>query len=137
VLRIAFLAVLFATLMGFSVYSLVHAQRRKVEFALLRSLGLSGAGVAGVVLVEQVLVVVIGMALGNWLGMQITSLIMPFLGLSEEGSQVLPPYALAMDWRAVMVVYGAMAMVFMATTLTLIGLFSRSAIQRALRFGEA
>jgi large-conductance mechanosensitive channel len=90
-----------------------------------------------IVLVEQALVVAIGMALGSWLGVRLTELIMPFLGLNEAGLRVLPPFRAAMDWQVIAVVYGLMLTAFTATTLILAGVFSRTAIQRALRFGEA
>ena len=136
ILTIAFIAVVFVTLVGFSVYSFVQGQRRRLEFAMLRSIGLSFRGLVGVVLLEQLVVIVVGLALGSWLGIQLTSILMPFLGINESGSQVLPPFAVRIDWTAVLVTYGIMAVVFLVATVSLIGFFSRMAIQQALRFGE-
>lgn len=136
ILSLAFIAVLFATLMGFSVYSYVQAQRRRVEFAMLRSIGLSFRGLVSIVLLEQLVVVVVGLGLGSWMGIQLTSVLMPFLGLTERGTQVLPPFAVVVNWSAIIATYSIMAAVFLAATVSLIGVFSRTAIQRALRFGE-
>ena len=136
ILTLAFIAVLFATLMGFSVYSYVQAQRRRVEFAMLRSIGLSFRGLVAIVLLEQVIVVVIGLGLGSWMGVQLTTVLMPFLGLTEQGTQVLPPFAVEVNWPAIIATYSIMAIVFLGVMVSLIGVFSRTAIHRALRFGE-
>ena len=136
VLTMAFIAVVFVTVIGFSVYASVQGQRRRLEFAMLRSIGLSFRGLVGIIVLEQLIVVVVGLALGSWLGIQLTSVLMPFLGLNELGTQVLPPYVVRIDWTAILVTYGIMAVVFLVATVSLIGFFSRMALQRALRFGE-
>ncbi len=136
ILRISYIAVVFSTLMGFAVYSYAQAQRRQLEFAMLRSIGLSRAGLVGTVMLEQMIVIVVGLALGSWLGVQLTSILLPFLGLNEAGTQILPPYDVRVSWTAILTAYGIMAVVFLFATVTLIGFFSRLAIQRVLRFGE-
>lgn len=135
-LVICFVAVVFATLMGFAVYSFVQARRRRVEFAMLRSLGLSFREMAAIVLVEQMVIIVTGLALGSWLGVQLTRVLMPFLGLTEQGTQVLPPFAFHTSWTAILITYGIMTAAFLAATAGIIGTFSRMAISKALRFGE-
>ncbi|MCL0101790.1 ABC transporter permease [Dehalococcoidia bacterium] len=136
ILTMAFIAVIFVTLVGFSVFAFVQAQTRRVEFALLRSVGLSQGGLIGLVLFEQAVVIVLGLALGSWLGVQLTSILMPFLGLNQFGTQLLPPFVVQIDWAVILTTYAIMAAVFLASTVGLITFFSRMAIQRALRFGE-
>ena len=136
ILTIAFIAVVFVTLVGFSVYSYVQGQRRRTEFAMLRSIGLSFPGLVSTILLEQIVVIVVGLALGSWLGIQLTTILMPFLGLNESGTQVLPPFAVRIDWPSILITYGIMAVVFLVATVGLIAFFSRMAIQQALRFGD-
>ena len=136
ILTLAFIAVLFVTLLGFGVYSYVQAQQRRLEFALLRSMGLSIGGVASIVLLEQAMVVVVGIGLGSWFGYQLTSIVMPFLDLTEQGTRVLPSFAARVNWPVIIATYGAMAAVFVAATVGLIVFFSRVGIQKVLRFGE-
>ena len=135
-LNIAFFSVIFATLMGFGVYAYSQAQERRVEFALLRGMGLSWKGLAGIVLVEQTIVITLGLGLGSWIGFQLTSLLMPFLDLTEEGTRVLPPFAARVSWPAILTTYGIIAAVFLGATIGLIAYFSKFGIQRALRIGE-
>ena len=137
ILAMAFLAVITATLLGFGVYSFVQAQQRRVEFAILRSMGMSPLGLAGAVLVEQGVVVLIGMGLGAWMGFQLTAILLPFLDLTEKGTQVLPSFAPQVNWPTVLFTYGIMAAVFLASTAGMVAFFSRLGINRALRFGDA
>ncbi|MBI3744423.1 MAG: hypothetical protein HY261_09095, partial [Chloroflexi bacterium] len=136
ILAMAFGAVVFVTLLGFAIYSYVQAQRRRAQFALLRGMGLSTPGLVGIVALEQTVIIVVGLGLGSWMGYQLTSLLMPFLGLTEEGTKVLPPYAASINWPAIIATYAVIAGVYLVTTLALAGFFARFAIQRALRFGE-
>ena len=136
-LNIAFFAVLFATLLGFGVYAYAQGQQRRVEFALLRGMGISRLGLASIVLTEQIIVVTVGLGLGSWIGVQLTSILMPFLGLTEEGTRVLPPFTAEVNWTAIIVTYSIITGVVLGATLGLVGFFSRFGIQRALRIGEA
>lgn len=136
ILAMAFLAVVAATLLGFGVYSFVQAQQRRLEFAILRSMGMSPLGLAGTVLIEQAVVVLVGMGLGAWMGYELTSILLPFLDLTERGSQVLPSFAAQVNWPAVLLTYGIMALVFLAATAGMVTFFARLGINRALRFGD-
>ena len=137
VLLMAFLAVVAVTLLGFSLYSVIRAQQRRVEFALLRSMGISRPGLAGMVLTEQAVIIVLGLGLGALIGYQLTALLLPFLGLTEEGARVLPPYVTRVNWPAILASYGAIAGIFLASTVGLVVFFARLGIQRAIRFGDA
>jgi hypothetical protein len=135
-LNIAFVAVLVTSLLGFGVYAGTLAQQRRTEFGLLRSMGLSPFALASVVFLEQTVVVVIGLGLGGWIGYELTSLLMPYLGLTEEGARVLPPFVAQVNWPAIIATYAIMAGVFLIVTVALALYFSRFAIPRAMRFGD-
>ncbi len=136
-LNIAFVAVLITSLLGFGVYAYMLAQQRRTEFGLLRSMGLSPLSVASVVFLEQIVVVVIGLGLGGWIGYELTSLLMPYLGLTEEGARVLPPFVAEVNWPAIIATYAIMAGVFLVVTVTMALYYSRFAIPRAMRFGDS
>ena len=136
-LNIAFVAVLITSLLGFGVYAYMLAQQRRMEFGLLSSMGLSPIALASVVLLEQAVVVVIGLGLGGWIGYELTSLLMPYLGLTEEGARVLPPFVTEMNWTAIIATYAIMAGVFLVVTGALALYYSRFAIPRAMRFGDS
>ena len=61
---------------------------------------------------------------------------MPFLQLTEQGSKVLPPFVLSIDWWTIGITYGILFLAFVITSFLLILSFSRNKIHETLRMGE-
>lgn len=135
-LFIAFGAVLILSCVGFSVHAYVSFRNRQVQFALLRTVGLSSWQVTTVVLVEQALIIGAGMALGAWMGGRLGAIIMPFLATDDRGSQVLPPFALEVNWPVLLITYGVMMLIFAVITAGVILFVRRASVTRTLRIGE-
>ena len=135
-LFIAFAAVLILSCLGFLVHAYVSFRNRQLQFALLRTVGLSSGQLITMVWLEQTLVIAAGMALGTWMGGRLGSIIMPFLGHDDRGTKVLPPFALEVNWGALFITYGIMVFVFAVITLGIIWLIHRISVQRILRLGE-
>lgn len=85
---------------------------------------------------EQILVILVGLALGTWMGGRLGAVIMPFLGHDDFGSQVMPPFVMQTNWSVLLVTYGIMFIVFAVIILGLIWLVNRISLQRVLRLGE-
>ena len=85
---------------------------------------------------EQMLVILVGLALGTWMGGRLGAVIMPFLGHDDFGSQVMPPFVMQTNWNILMITYGIMFLVFAVIILGLIWLVNRISLQRVLRLGE-
>ena len=137
ILAISFAAVLLLSAIGFLIYSYLTAQQRRLEFAVLRTLGFSRVQIFGVVLLEHLFVVLAGMGLGTIVGLQVGRLMMDFFGLDERGAEVLPPFALAVSRLEVALVWGILGAVFVLTVLAVVLLYARLALHRALRVGDA
>ena len=137
ILAISFAAVLLLSAIGFLIYSYLTAQQRRLEFAVLRTLGFSYAQVFGVVLLEHLFVVLAGMGLGTVVGLQVGRLMMDFFSVDESGAEVLPPFALAVSQWEVVLVWGILGAVFVLTVLAVVLLYARLALHRALRVGDA
>ncbi len=135
-LIIAFTAVLVLSCTGFLVHAYISFRDREVQFALLRTIGLSTRQLIGLVWLEQVLVIAVGLALGTWMGGRLGTTIMPFLGHDDRGAQVLPPFALEVSWDTLLVAYAAMAIVFAVIIFGVILFIKRISLQTALRLGE-
>ena len=110
-LFIAFAAVLILSCLGFLVHAYVSFRSRELQFALLRTMGFSMRQLVTTVWLEQVLVIAAGMALGTWMGGRLGATIMPFLGHSDFGGQVVPPFAIQVNWGALLLTYAAMVFV--------------------------
>ncbi|MDZ7729671.1 MAG: ABC transporter permease [Dehalococcoidia bacterium] len=136
ILFLAFAAVLVLTALGFIVYSYLTAQTRRLEFAILRTMGFSGKQILGLVSFEQVFVIGAGVLVGTLLGMPLGRLMIGYMGVTETGEDILPPLVSQVSWVAVLTVYSMLAVVFVATIAALAALYSRLAVHRALRMGE-
>ena len=136
ILGISFATVLTLSAIAFVLYSYLTAQRRALEFAILRTLGFSRVQVFLVVAIEYLAIVAAGMGLGTVVGLQVGRRMMDVLGISEGGTAVLPPFALAVSWFQVFTVWGVLGTTFVLTIGAVVLLYVRLAIHRALRVGE-
>ena len=135
-LLIVFAAVLGLSCMGFLVHAYVSFRNREGQFALLRTIGLSTKQLVVLVWLEQALVIGAGMALGTWMGGRLGATIMPYLGHDDLGGQVLPPFAIEVNWGILAATYLAMALVLTTVILGVIYFIQRISLQRVLRLGD-
>ena len=136
ILTISFAAVLLLSAIGFFIYSYLTAQQRRLEFAVLRTLGFSQRQVVGVVALEHLFVLAAGMGLGTVIGLVVGRLMMDFFSLDEAGAEVLPPFDLIVSGFEVALVWVILGVVFVATLGGVALLYARLALHRALRVGE-
>ena len=135
-LFIAFSAVLLLSTMGFLVHAYVSFRGRRLQYALLRTVGASMRQLMTMVWLEQTLVVVAGLALGTWLGSRLGDIILPFLAHNDFGGQVMPPYRMEVSWEALLVSYAGMVAIFAIIIMGIVWLVNRISLQRTLRLGE-
>lgn len=136
ILFLAFAAVLILSGLGFVIYSGLSAKTRSLEFAILRTMGLSGKQILGVVSFEQIFVIASGVLTGTLLGFPLSRLMIGYMGLTEDGADPLPPLLSRVSWQAVATVYTLLGIVVVATVISLVVLYSRVAVSRALRAGD-
>lgn len=136
ILFLSFAAVLLLTALGFTVYSYLSAQTRTLEFAILRTMGLSGGQIVGLVAFEQVFVILTGVFVGTILGLPLASLMVGYMGITETGAKVVPPFVSEVSWITIILADALLAALFTAAIAALVLLYSRLAVHRALRMGE-
>ncbi len=137
ILLIAFVGVLFASAAGFLVHAYLSTDQRRTELALLRTLGFSRGQVSLLVWLSYGVTLGLGLGIGTILGNRLGVLVLRFLEVTEAGEPLAPPFAIATNWTALSVIYGALALVFGATFLMVAWLLGRMALHRLLRIGEA
>ena len=135
-LFVAFASVLILSAIGFMVHAYVSFKNREIQFALMRTVGFSMGQLTTLLLLEQVLVMGAGLALGTWMGGRLGATMMPFLGHDDQGTQVLPPFVVDVNWQTLGVTYAAMAIVFAIIITGVIFMVRRISLQRILRLGE-
>ena len=136
ILFLCFAAVLLLSALGFITHSGLSAQARSLEFAILRTMGMSGKQIIGVVAFEQCFVIAAGVAAGTLLGFPLSRLMIDSMGINEQGVAALPPLLSRVGWSAIITVYTLLGIVVATTVAVLVLLYSRLAVSRALRMGE-
>ncbi|MEO6042311.1 MAG: FtsX-like permease family protein [Tepidiformaceae bacterium] len=136
ILFLSFGAVILISALAFIAYGSMSAQARSLEFAVLRTMGFSGRQILGVVTFEQAFVIVAGIVAGTLLGFPLSRLMIGYMGLTEKGLTPLPPLVSRVSWQAIVTVYASLAIAVTITVVSLVVLYSRLAVGRALRMGE-
>lgn len=134
-LFVAFLVVLVLSGFGFLIHNYVSFKNRKFQISILRVIGFSVNQIVAMVLLEQLLVICMGLTLGAWMGGRMSATIMPFLGYDDWGGQVIPPFVSQVGWMNLLATYATMIVVF-AIVVTLVAfLIQRISIHRIIRLG--
>jgi hypothetical protein len=137
ILFISFAAILLLSAIGFLIYSYLTAQRRTLEFAVLRTMGFSRRQIATVVGFEQLFVIGLGMAAGTLLGLRLGTLMIRYMGVTETGADVLPPMVQHVSWTTIGTAWLVLGAAFLVTIGIVVLLYSRLALHRVLRIGES
>jgi ABC-type antimicrobial peptide transport system permease subunit len=135
-LVMAFAAVLVVSCLGIVVNAYVSYRDRQGQMALLRTVGMSTRQLTAMIVIEQVLVIVMSMALGAWMGGRLGAAVMPFLGYDDFGRQVMPPFVLEVDIVSVLATYAAMIAILVAVVAALVAIVRRLSLQDVMRLGE-
>ena len=111
----------------------IAVQRRRVEFAVLRALGLSKGQVFRMLAFEYSLVVVLGIVAGTYLGLVVGRQMLSFLNVTETGNRVVPPFVLQTDWGVVIAGILVVLLIFAAALVLAVRVLSGSTDAQALR----
>ncbi|MGH2588085.1 MAG: FtsX-like permease family protein, partial [Dehalococcoidia bacterium] len=133
ILIVAFLAVLVLVGAALLVSLWMAVQRRRVEFAVLRALGLSRGQVLRMLAFEYSLVVILGLVAGVYLGLLVGRQMLSFLNVTENGTSVVPPFVLQTDWAIVAAGIAIVLAIFVVALLLAVRVLAGSAEAQALR----
>ena len=98
--------------LGYVTYLLAFFTRHRREIGFLRTLGLTRRQIVGLLGLEHIVVVLMGLGLGTWAGFQMSDLMVSAVSITERGRSVLPPFVLATDWGFMAPVYVALLLIF-------------------------
>ena len=136
ILAVSYLSVLFLGVVGYVSHAILTVGERRNQFALLRTLGITSMQIKLIVWVEHIMVILIGMVAGFFIGQKTGSLLMPFLDRTEEGVLVQPPFILDINWEALSGVYVIMIVFFTISTMLVVKIYNKMALAEVLRIGE-
>ena len=107
-----------------------------MEYAVVRTLGLTTRQVLGLVTLELLMVLLPSVLIGGVLGIRMGATIIPFLVTSGEGLRVVPPVVLDIDWQSIGVLLGVLGAIFIAISIGLITSVRQISPPRVMRMGQ-
>jgi putative ABC transport system permease protein len=136
-LSVGFIAAGVLTLLGFLIAALITARRRAIELGVLRALGLSGLGVAVALVIEQLTMVIAGIAAGTGIGLLASTIVVPLLQIGAGPQPGTPPYPPQIAWDQVTLIYIVFAAALLLALLSLAWLLGRMKLFQAVKLGDA
>jgi ABC-type antimicrobial peptide transport system permease subunit len=133
---LGFLMALALSIVGLLTYAALTAQARRGEFGVLRALGLSTLRLLRTLALEQVAVMLIGVALGALLGGLLTSQVVPSLAYDTTGRQIIPPFVMRVGTRQLLDYSAGMLAVLLLILGSSMLLVRRLSVAQTLRLGD-
>ena len=98
---VSFLALFLLTTLYFWTRTVSICRTRLNQSAALENLGMTRKSINSIQWIESGIVVAVGVIVGLWLGGIIGQTIMPILGQTGLGYEILPPYQFVYSWKPV------------------------------------
>ena len=111
--------IVFTAALGYVIYLLSFANQSRNEMGFLQSLGLSGRQMMGLLSLEHLAIVLVGLGLGTWAGFQMSTILVSSVAVTETGRQIVPPYILMTDWPFMAAIYAALVSIFLISLYSL------------------
>jgi ABC-type antimicrobial peptide transport system permease subunit len=126
--------------LGSVIQSLLATRRRATQFAVLRTVGMAGRQLTGLLLGEQIVVYIFGMIGGTLLGLLLVSATLPFLQFSDTtidpAKLGIPPYQLAFNGSGTAIFYASLLIAFVLALAIAARYATTIGLGKALRLGE-
>lgn len=124
------------SLVGFATYFYFSARQRESLYGVLRSIGLSPGQLYATLVLEQVVLILAGVAIGTGLGLLLNQITLPGLPITFGDRPPTPPFIARNDWAAVFRIYLTLTVAFLLCLGAATALLWRTNLHRALRVGE-
>jgi predicted lysophospholipase L1 biosynthesis ABC-type transport system permease subunit len=135
-LALGFVVAAIFAVAGFAANAVAEARSRRLELAVLRSLGLRRTELTRLVGLETALVVVASLVGGALLGLLVSRLVLPDVGLGASGATPVPPVRLVVPWTSVLLLEIALLAALAAVGAVQVEVVRRLRLATALRAGE-
>ncbi|MGH2517125.1 MAG: FtsX-like permease family protein, partial [Ktedonobacterales bacterium] len=126
--------------LGSIIQSLLATRRRATQFAVLRTVGMAGRQLTGLLLGEQIVVYVFGLLGGTLLGLLLVNATLPFLEFSDTTIDPtklgVPPYEVIFNVQSTAIFYAALLVAFVVALAIAARYATTIGLGKALRLGE-
>jgi putative ABC transport system permease protein len=127
-------------IIGAIAQSALTARQRTGQFAILRTLGMSGGQLSRMLLSEQTIVYFFGLLGGTALGLALSTATLPYLqfssSISDPDQAGVPAYLFVFNAPGAAIFYGALALAFLVSLLLAARVAASIGLGRTLRLGE-
>jgi ABC-type lipoprotein release transport system permease subunit len=124
------------SLVGFATHFYMSARQRETIYGVMRAIGLSPRQLYSSLVLEQVVLILAGLALGTALGVLLNQITLPRLPIALGDQPPIPPFYPRDDWLAVGRIYLILALAFLVSLGVATVLLWRARIHRILRIGQ-
>jgi putative ABC transport system permease protein len=133
ILLVALIAAFAILALGFALTLYLGGQARTVEVSVLRAVGISPRQLLTMISLEYLLIAAIGLVIGTIAGLRISETMLSFLNVTNDGSKIIPGFALVTRWDTVAVAFAAVGIAFLVGVLALAVYFLRLPVSRVIR----
>lgn len=127
-------------ILGAIAQSALTARQRTQQFAILRTLGMSGGQLVRMLLSEQTIVYCFGLLGGTALGLALSSATLPYLqfssSITNSDQANIPAYLFVFNTPGAALFYGALAVAFLLSLALAARVAATVGLGRTLRLGE-
>jgi hypothetical protein len=123
-------------LVGFATHFYMSVRQRTMLYGVMRAIGLSSRQLYGTLVLEQVVLILAGLALGTGLGVLLNQITLPRLPVSLGDRPPIPPFVPRADWLAVAWLYLILAVAFLVLLGLVTAMLWRARVHRMLRIGQ-
>ena len=131
--QLGFVMAIFFAVTSISTYLFLSIRQSESQHAVLRALGMSEGQLYATLVVEQAVIVVLGLLFGTVTGIFLSRQFLRNLPLFLGDALTQPSFVVVIDWRAIAFVYGAVILTLFLIALILIPMLRRQQLQRSLR----
>jgi hypothetical protein len=124
------------SLVGFASYFHNTVRQRETVYGVMRALGLSPRQLYASMVLEQLILIMAGLALGTGLGVLLNRFTLPRLPIALGDHPPVPPFVPREDWLAVGHVFLILAVAFLVLLGIVTALLWRARVHRVLRIGQ-
>jgi len=136
-LSIGFMIISFLSMLGLMLYAFLSLRQWTIQFGVLRAIGLTQTQLWLLVILEQTIIVALGLLAGAAVGIWMSHLFLPFLQVSYAETLPLPPLIVQIAWEGVWRVWGIVGVALAIVILGMVRPLQSIKMFEAIKLGEA
>ena len=130
---VSLLIVVLIAPLGYITHMFYMSRSSRGHIGSLTAMGLSRGQLFGILFLEHLLLLALGLGLGTWAGIYMSDLAISAISHTELGSPVIPPFQLVIEWPYLAVAYGILVLVSSVALFTMFKSMSRLSLETVSR----